>query len=306
MSDLLGCSTCYPVRLPNCFTNLVATLDANTAYQAVFTNQFGKKKIIDVTSEADGSITIEATEFPAGYFLNPVTLEFFEVASGGYGGYDSDNNEGCEAVQVCETYRCFALEFYEADPVENAVIRCCEEQPACEGSVTTQLVDEDGNTIGDPVETDCCEDDQRLECPNGIINLVNSDEDPIETLHVRSGQTRQETIANVEWTDSTLVVNHTPYGNAIVCTPQIKTQIVIFVPGVGLDTSALATNDSGTNWTFTSIADDGASGTITVSVNGGAYAAFANPTTINNGQTIQVKRTITTGAGKITLTGTHS
>lgn len=57
--------------------------------------------------------------------------------------------------------------------------------------------------------------------------------------------------------------------------------------------------------TFTSLSQDGASGTITISINGGAYAAFVNPTALANGDTIQVKRTTTAADGFVKLTGTY-
>lgn len=125
----MPCSTCYTVKLPSCFDAIVLTLAASTSYDAVFTNHFGKKKVIEVISDADGSISISADEFDEGYFtpFNSVTLEFFRKSSGGYSGYDTENATGCEAVTVCENYQCFTLEFYESDHVDAATVKCCEE-----------------------------------------------------------------------------------------------------------------------------------------------------------------------------------
>lgn len=149
MADLLGCSTgCYSVNLPACFDKLVVTLEADTTYDAVFTNQFGNKKIIEVTSEADGSLQIDAGDFVPGYFFpgKPVTLEFFSKSSGG--GYsDAENDPSCEADIVCGEKRCFNLNFYDADDQTQtegdvtATIKCCEETttPECDCQNFTEV-----------------------------------------------------------------------------------------------------------------------------------------------------------------------
>jgi hypothetical protein len=110
MADLTGCNSCYNVKLPACFDLLVATLEPSTTYDAVFTNHFGKKKIIEVSTEADGSLEIGVDEFPPGYFtsFNTVMLEFFQRSSGGGGGYYGDYGgassvqDDCKAATVCE------------------------------------------------------------------------------------------------------------------------------------------------------------------------------------------------------------
>jgi len=58
---------------------------------------------------------------------------------------------------------------------------------------------------------------------------------------------------------------------------------------------------------YTSIADDGSSGTITVSINGGAFVAFStlNPLTLVDTDTIAFTRTTTTAAGYTQITGTY-
>ena len=64
------------------------------------------------------------------------------------------------------------------------------------------------------------------------------------------------------------------------------------------------TIDALTQGTYTSISDDGSSGTITLSINGGAYAAFSNPLILEVGDTLEVKRSIDTGDGYYRLQGT--
>lgn len=75
----------------------------------------------------------------------------------------------------------------------------------------------------------------------------------------------------------------------------------------GTDTSGLftvLTNQS--EGTYTALLQDGGSGVITISINGGAYASFVNPTVFVNGDTIQVKRTVDTNPGYVILTGTYT
>lgn len=65
------------------------------------------------------------------------------------------------------------------------------------------------------------------------------------------------------------------------------------------------TIDSDSAGTYTSITDDGASGSITISLNGGAYAAFSNPLVLVATDTLDVKRTVFTASGFYKLTGTY-
>ena len=57
--------------------------------------------------------------------------------------------------------------------------------------------------------------------------------------------------------------------------------------------------------TYTVITDDGSSGDITFSVNGGAFAAFSSPFVLQVGDELNVNRTINTGAGWYEITGTY-
>lgn len=63
------------------------------------------------------------------------------------------------------------------------------------------------------------------------------------------------------------------------------------------------TIDSDNAGTYTLQTDDGSSGSITFSVNGGGYAAFSSPFVLNAGDTLDVKRTVTTGQGWYKITG---
>lgn len=78
-------------------------------------------------------------------------------------------------------------------------------------------------------------------------------------------------------------------------------------PSAGDDTSVLYTVPVGglTIGSYTSIAQDGSSGTITVSVNGGAYGAFA-AFSLAEGDTIQFKRSAYAAPGWVEITGTFT
>ncbi len=144
-----------------------------------------------------------------------------------------------------------------------------------------------------------------ITAPDATAVLKNTSGTVIDTEAIPSNVSEDITIPNVAWTDSDGSAESTPYGNAIVCTPQVKDVELVFFFTTGTDTSPLATN-YGTTITLTATSDDGGSGTITFSVNGGAYAAFVNPTVLLNGDTIQVKRTITTAEGIVDITGTYA
>jgi hypothetical protein len=82
----------------------------------------------------------------------------------------------------------------------------------------------------------------------------------------------------------------------------------VFLKGLfksGNDTMETLTIDTESAGTFTSITDDGGSGSITLSKNGGAFAAFSSPLVLANTDTLVVKRTTTTSAGFFKLTGTY-
>jgi hypothetical protein len=59
------------------------------------------------------------------------------------------------------------------------------------------------------------------------------------------------------------------------------------------------------NGSYTVTTDDGGSGTITFSINSGAFAAFSSPLVLAAGDTIQVRRTTATAQGFVQITGTY-
>lgn len=81
----------------------------------------------------------------------------------------------------------------------------------------------------------------------------------------------------------------------------------VFIKGIfkaANDTMETLTIDADNAGTYTSITDDGGSGSITLSKNGGAYASFSSPLTLAVSDTLVVKRTTTTNLGFYKITGT--
>jgi hypothetical protein len=82
----------------------------------------------------------------------------------------------------------------------------------------------------------------------------------------------------------------------------------IFIKGLfkaSSDTMETLTIDADSAGTYTSISDDGSSGSITLSKNGGAFAAFSSPLALVATDTLTVKRTVDTAAGFFKITGTY-
>lgn len=169
------------------------------------------------------------------------------------------------------------------------------------------------NTAGTTLTTEAIPSNtsEDLTAPNATMVLRNTLNTILASTGLVSGIS-----TNVIAPDATAVVKD-QHGNTLdteAIPSNVSEDIVITLPQLlelffaftaGTDTSALATN-TGTTWTLTALAQDGSSGTITVSINGGSYAAFSNPTSVTNGQTVQVKRTSTASAGSVTITGTYA
>lgn len=138
-----------------------------------------------------------------------------------------------------------------------------------------------------------------------IATAKNSANTTLATATQVAGVATTVTVLDITVTDSDESTYSHPAGENVVCTPQIKSLTSNFYFEATDDLSPLITIVTATAGTYTAIADDGASGTITVDIDGAGFGAFVNPTTLTVGQTFQVKRTITTAAGSVTLTGTY-
>lgn len=135
-------------------------------------------------------------------------------------------------------------------------------------------------------------------CPAGTFQ--NSDGSYSET--VNSGAT--VTSADITVTDSDGSTFTSVSNVDVTCTPESNDINLKGVFDVDVEDMPQLTIDSDSAGTYTSISDDGASGTITISVNGGAYAAFSSPLALVATDTLDVKRTTFTASGYYKLTGT--
>lgn len=127
---------------------------------------------------------------------------------------------------------------------------------------------------------------------------------------IASGTFKAEESGNISapdkvFIDSDLSVSPLVQGVDYTCTPQIQTVFLKGVWGVGIDTLPTLTIDTDNAGTYTSESTDGASGTLTYSINGGGYATFVNPTVLAVSDTIIAKRTVTTAVGYFKFNGTY-
>ena len=112
------------------------------------------------------------------------------------------------------------------------------------------------------------------------------------------------TAPDISFTDSDGSVSNVPANVDVVCTLAGND---IFVKGIfdaGLSTLPVITIDSDSAGTYTSITDDGSSGSITLNINSTGFAPFVNPTTLSIGDTLEVQRTVSTATGFYKITGT--
>ncbi len=164
-----------------------------------------------------------------------------------------------------------------------------------------QLRDSANNNIGG-VNSYLAESSNNLTAPDGTIQLFNTVPTLIQTETVRSNQTKSATIANVSWTDSDGSAESTPYGGSIVCTPQVKSLFLKGIFAAGSDTMQTITIDADNAGTYTTLTQDGASGTISYTVNGSPATL---PFTLSVGNTLVVVRTSFASAGFYKISGTY-
>lgn len=145
----------------------------------------------------------------------------------------------------------------------------------------------------------------QVTAPDATAVVKNSLNTTLATEAIPSGVSENIALSDVNNVNSDGVVTPTPAGVAFTCTPQVKSLFSKFTWESGDDTSSTITIDADSAGTYTSQTTDGSSGSITYSKNGAAYAAFVNPTTYANGDTLAVKRTVTTALGWAKISGTY-
>jgi hypothetical protein len=114
-------------------------------------------------------------------------------------------------------------------------------------------------------------------------------------------------LPNIQFTQTDGTPTSVPSMENIICNASAKDLIWQFDWNATDDTTETKTVGVLFAGTYTGISDDGGSGTITVSINGGAFVSFTslNPLTLINTDTIALFRTTTTSDGDVTITGTY-
>ena len=162
-------------------------------------------------------------------------------------------------------------------------------------------------------------------CPNASAVLKNSAGTTISTTSIASGAS-----ANITAPDSTITINSASFSTYV----SGATSNILVKDGTGTQvgskvgsewivptndktlifefnfqsatTDIIATVTSDMAGTFTSTTNDGSSGTITFSKNGGSFVAFSSPLVLASTDTIAVKRTTSTALGWVKINGTYA
>jgi hypothetical protein len=162
-------------------------------------------------------------------------------------------------------------------------------------------------------------------CPDATAVLKNSLGTTLSTTSISSGGS-----SNITAPDSTITINSasfSPYpsgatsnilvkdgtgtqvgskvGSEWIVPNQDKTLIFQFDFQISTtDIIAVVTADMA--GTFTATTNDGSSGTITFSKNGGSFVAFSSPLVLATSDTLAVKRTTSTALGWVKINGTYA
>jgi len=157
------------------------------------------------------------------------------------------------------------------------------------------------NSAGTTIHTESipAEVSENITIADTTATAKNSANTTIGTAAQVAGVNTTVTVADITVTDSDGSTSSVPAGVNVTCTPQVYSIKAVFP--LGLNFTDTFTIDSDSAATYTSTTNDGSSGTITISINAGAYAAFVNPTTLAVNDTIKFQRTTTTAAGWVKL-----
>ena len=171
--------------------------------------------------------------------------------------------------------------------------------PPCD-NVTVQLQDSAASPIGAPDVYPAGTVTTKT-APDGSVTINNSVPTTLHTVAVRSNGTATQVIA-----DSTAVIKN--LNGTTIKTEAIPAAVsenitapipLKFALAAGDDTSitwTVSDDEAGTYGTYT---QDGSSGTLTYSLNGGAFVALSGAIALAVGNTIAVRRTAFTSAGFI-------
>lgn len=164
----MSCACCYKIILAECpdAITLQAGLQANTLYYYVITDKFGNQYGKQVESDGDGYITIDADDFPKGYFMN--FSGQFELKI--YPDEAAVLEEGTEIdLTLCEqTYSCVIIEFSEDDETYGSVIPDCDQ-------AQTPIADDEIPFPSSKTFCDAVDDCMKVPTANGsyVLKILN-------------------------------------------------------------------------------------------------------------------------------------
>lgn len=163
---------------------------------------------------------------------------------------------------------------------------------------TVQRQDGEGAPIGSPVAVPSGAVGQLLLCPDAGVR--SADTSPLYSEAVRSNQMLTlAPVRIVRGNGTTRDVEYRPNTTSPVFTEVNRLDFIFDLA----DGQTLAfTVDATTAGTYTALTSDGASGTLTFSKNGAAFAAIGAGITLAAGDTIRARRTVTTASGWVRLT----
>ena len=261
---------------PGDCANGVAVLK-DTAGVVLFSTQVPSGSSVDVEAP-DGEVTLNGSPYGS-------------VKSGGVLNVVAEGGECEDATAV--------LKDTEGNTLSTTAIGSGDSEDIVAPDAVVQLKDTAGNDIGAPDGY-----------PSGSVNNKTAPDaayqlkDSAGTNIGSAGAIRSNASANITAPDGTVVVknlNNTTLGSPTVRS-NASTNYIAPIPmkfgwGAGdADTLTWTVTDdeAGSYATFT---QDGGSGTITYSKNGGALSALSGTITLAVGDTVMVRRTITTNAG---------
>lgn len=105
MAQVNPCPECYAVTLKQCSgeIQLIAGLTPLTDYLVLIETAFGKHYAVEYTSDADGSIVIDLSDYPNGLFNTQDNFTLTVV---------TELNSSAETLTICEIeYTCVQLSF---------------------------------------------------------------------------------------------------------------------------------------------------------------------------------------------------
>jgi len=250
-----------------------------------------------------------------------------------YKGALTDEQKAC----ICEIDPCEDAEYTLKDSAGNTLSSgsipsgSSDDITAPDGSVQRQ--DSDGTNIGSPIAVRSGQTGLAVTCPDGTVRTTDglttvgavksngAFDLPQSVIKYRDAANASQVTAasDTEFASGTLrpatevprreIINSNGVGTGLYAS--VDGLIAGTLPAVPVSlifefnaftNSVFVVIRTATAGTYTATANDGSSGTITFSKNGGAFAAFSNPLVLANGDTIEVRRTTTSAAGWVSIT----